>query len=167
MCILLLTFSGSSFRLLLNVCLNCFLCFTFLCGIFSYLFCFNMSLEFVLVKRFILGTAKEKNEIHFHEFIHGKNVNSSTLKKNKFHDNGTLEHPAYSSDIVPSDYQLFPAIKQNLGCHRFKGDRVVKIIMTWWLITYTIGSSINRECGCVTIWQMAELWRGLFTIVVG
>jgi hypothetical protein len=43
-----------------------------------------MSLKFVLIQIFIWGTAKEKNEVHFHEFIHGKNVNSSTLKKNHF-----------------------------------------------------------------------------------
>jgi hypothetical protein len=40
-----------------------------------------MSLKFVLIKRFVWGTAKEKNEAHFHEFIRGKNVNSPTLKK--------------------------------------------------------------------------------------
>jgi hypothetical protein len=68
-----------------------------------------MSLKLVLIKILIWGTAKEKNEVHFHEFIHGKNVNNSTLKKSQFRENGILEHSAYSPDMAPSDYNLFPA----------------------------------------------------------
>jgi len=31
--------------------------------------------------------------------------------------------------MAPTCYHLFAALKQKLGCHRFKGDCVVKIIM--------------------------------------
>jgi hypothetical protein len=89
-----------------------------------------MSLKFVLIKRFIWGTAKEKIKFISTNLFMGKKVNSSTLKKDQFSDNGTLEHPTYSPDMAPSSFHLFPALKQNLGCHRFKGDRVVKIIIT-------------------------------------
>jgi hypothetical protein len=89
-----------------------------------------MSLKFVLIKRFIWGTAKEKMKFISTNLFMKKKVNSSTLKKNQFSVNGTLEHPAYSPDMAPSGFHLFPALKQNLCCHRFKGDRVVKIIMT-------------------------------------
>lgn len=130
MCTLPLIFFGSSFRLLLNVCLNCFLCLTFLCGTFSYLVGFNVSLKFVLTKRFIWRTSREKNEVYYHKFIQGENIIVLIKKKNQFLDNGTLEHPAYNPYMAPSNYHLFPALKQNLGCQRFKGNRVVKIVMT-------------------------------------
>jgi histone-lysine N-methyltransferase SETMAR len=33
-----------------------------------------------------------------------------------------LEHPVYSPDLAPSNYYLFPALKDHLGGHKFKKD---------------------------------------------
>ena len=44
-----------------------------------------------------------------------------------------LEHPVYSPDLVPSDYHLFPALKNHLSGHKFQNDDDVKIAVTWWL----------------------------------
>jgi hypothetical protein len=35
----------------------------------------------------------------------------------------------------PSNYHLFPALKQNLGCEKFKDDSETERVVTWWLIT--------------------------------
>jgi histone-lysine N-methyltransferase SETMAR len=33
-----------------------------------------------------------------------------------------FEHPAYSPDLTPSDFHLFPKLKEFLGGRRFKRD---------------------------------------------
>ena len=33
-----------------------------------------------------------------------------------------LEHPVYSPDLAPSNYHLFPALKDHLGGHKFQND---------------------------------------------
>jgi hypothetical protein len=35
-----------------------------------------------------------------------------------------------SEDLSPSEYHLFPALKQNLGAHEFNGDREVGTVVT-------------------------------------
>jgi histone-lysine N-methyltransferase SETMAR len=37
-----------------------------------------------------------------------------------------FEHPAYSPDLGPSDFHLFPKLKEFLGGRRFKSDEEVK-----------------------------------------
>jgi histone-lysine N-methyltransferase SETMAR len=37
-----------------------------------------------------------------------------------------FEHPAYSPDLDPSDFHLFPKLKEFLGGRRFKSDEEVK-----------------------------------------
>jgi hypothetical protein len=37
-----------------------------------------------------------------------------------------LEHPALSSDLAPSDFHLFPGLKQKLGGWKFKDNREVE-----------------------------------------
>jgi histone-lysine N-methyltransferase SETMAR len=44
-----------------------------------------------------------------------------------------LEHPAYSPDLAPSDFHLFPALKDHLAGHKFSNDDDVKTAVTGWL----------------------------------
>jgi histone-lysine N-methyltransferase SETMAR len=37
-----------------------------------------------------------------------------------------FEHPAYSPDLAPVDFHLFPKLKELLGGRRFKSDEEVK-----------------------------------------
>jgi histone-lysine N-methyltransferase SETMAR len=43
------------------------------------------------------------------------------------------EHPAYSPDLAPSDFHLFPKLKEFLGDRRFKSDEEVKDAIKEWL----------------------------------
>jgi histone-lysine N-methyltransferase SETMAR len=36
-----------------------------------------------------------------------------------------LDHPPYSPDLVPSDYQLFPGLKEQLKGRHFSSDAAV------------------------------------------
>jgi histone-lysine N-methyltransferase SETMAR len=44
-----------------------------------------------------------------------------------------FEHPAYSPDLAPSDFHLFPKLKEFLGVRRFKSDEEVKNAVKEWL----------------------------------
>jgi hypothetical protein len=44
-----------------------------------------------------------------------------------------LEHLRYSSDLAPSDFHLFPALKDHLSGHRFASDDGVKTAVMRWL----------------------------------
>jgi histone-lysine N-methyltransferase SETMAR len=44
-----------------------------------------------------------------------------------------FEHPAYSPDLAPNDFHLFPKLKKFLGGRRFKSDKVVKDAVKEWL----------------------------------
>jgi histone-lysine N-methyltransferase SETMAR len=44
-----------------------------------------------------------------------------------------FEHPAYSPDLTPSDFHLFPKLKEILGGRRFKSDEEVKDAVKEWL----------------------------------
>jgi histone-lysine N-methyltransferase SETMAR len=44
-----------------------------------------------------------------------------------------FERPAYSPDLAPSDFYLFPKLKEFLGCRRFKSDEEVKDAVKGWL----------------------------------
>ena len=43
-----------------------------------------------------------------------------------------FEHPAYSPDLAPSDFHLFPTLKEFLGCRRFISDEEVKDAVKQW-----------------------------------
>jgi histone-lysine N-methyltransferase SETMAR len=38
-----------------------------------------------------------------------------------------LLHPAYSPDLVPSDFHLFSPVKDALGGKRFRADNEIKL----------------------------------------
>jgi len=43
-----------------------------------------------------------------------------------------MYHPAYSSDLAPSDYYLFPGLKKQLKGHHFLSDvEVIAAVETW------------------------------------
>jgi histone-lysine N-methyltransferase SETMAR len=44
-----------------------------------------------------------------------------------------FEHPAYSPNLAPSDFHLFPAMKEFLGGRCFKSDGEVKHAVREWL----------------------------------
>jgi hypothetical protein len=44
-----------------------------------------------------------------------------------------FEHPAYSPDLAPSDFHLFPALKEFLGSRCFRSDEEVKDAVKEWL----------------------------------
>jgi histone-lysine N-methyltransferase SETMAR len=44
-----------------------------------------------------------------------------------------FEHPAYSPDLAPSDFHLFPTVKEVLGGRRFRRDETVKDAVKEWL----------------------------------
>jgi histone-lysine N-methyltransferase SETMAR len=44
-----------------------------------------------------------------------------------------FEHPAYSPDLTPSDFHLFPKLKEFVGGRRFKSDEEVKDAVKEWL----------------------------------
>lgn len=44
-----------------------------------------------------------------------------------------LQHPVYSPDLAPSNYHVFPALKDHFGGHKFQNDDETKTAVTWWL----------------------------------
>jgi histone-lysine N-methyltransferase SETMAR len=44
-----------------------------------------------------------------------------------------FEHPAYGPDLAPSDFHLFPKLKEFLGDRCFKSDEEVKDAIKKWL----------------------------------
>jgi len=44
-----------------------------------------------------------------------------------------LDHPAYSSDLAPSDYHLFSGLKKQLKVRHFSSDAEVIVIAETWL----------------------------------
>jgi histone-lysine N-methyltransferase SETMAR len=44
-----------------------------------------------------------------------------------------FEHPAYSKDLAPSDFHLFPKLNEFLGGRRFKSEEEVKDAVKEWL----------------------------------
>jgi len=57
---------------------------------------------------------------------HTAAVATGTLKEM---DMDILPHPAYSPDLVPSDFHLFSPLKEALGAKRFRAGNEVKLFM--------------------------------------
>ena len=68
------------------------------------------------------------------------------------------EHPAYSPDLVPSGFYLFPTLKKFLGGRRFKSNEEVKDAFKEWLngLTVFYDDDIQKlvtrsdKCQCVS-----------------
>jgi len=56
----------------------------------------------------------------------------ATQKKLAYLGFRCLEHPPYSPDLAPSDYHLFPGLKNQLKCRHFSSDaEVISAAETW------------------------------------
>ncbi|PNF38238.1 hypothetical protein B7P43_G11812 [Cryptotermes secundus] len=88
------------------------------------------------------GSAYEiiHDELGFHNTI-------ETINHLGFH---VLEHPAYSPDLAPSDYNLFGLLKDALRGCRFSTDKVVWGAVHKWLCDHTENLVLGRNtqaCG--------------------
>ena len=43
-----------------------------------------------------------------------------------------LDHPPYSQDLAPSDYRLFPKLKEHLREKKFSSDNEVMLSVNQW-----------------------------------
>ena len=57
----------------------------------------------------------------------------ATQKKLAYLGFQCLDHPPYSPDLVPSDYQLFTGLKKQLKCRHFSSDAEVIAAAENWL----------------------------------
>jgi len=57
----------------------------------------------------------------------------TTHKKLAYPGFQCLDHPPYSPDLVPSDYQLFPGLKKQLKGRHFSSDAEVIAAADTWL----------------------------------
>ena len=56
----------------------------------------------------------------------------ATQKKLTYLDFHFLDHPPYSTDLAPSDYHLFPGLKEQLKGRHFSSDaEVIAAAETW------------------------------------
>ena len=56
----------------------------------------------------------------------------ATQKKLAYLGFQCLDHPPYSPDLAPSDYHLFPGLKNQLKCRHFSSDtEVIAAAETW------------------------------------
>jgi len=53
--------------------------------------------------------------------------------------------PIYEGNLSPSDFHFFPAMKENLGCHKFEANREVKTVVTQWLVTLDTANPKSRS----------------------
>jgi hypothetical protein len=75
-----------------------------------------------------------------------------------------LDYPAQSPERNSCDYHLLPALKQNLGGHKFLDDRDVKIGVTPWLVTQDKDShkqgTENLVPRCIKFFASGEAYVG-------
>lgn len=56
-----------------------------------------------------------------------------------------LAHPLHSPDLTPSDFHLFPKLKEHLGGKAFIDDNKVQDTVTMWLTVHVEESSMTSE----------------------
>lgn len=66
-----------------------------------------------------------------------------------------ITHPLYSPDLAPSDYHLFPKLKEHLAGRRFISDEEVKdevqrflkdLAASWYDMAYKNCHSVYKKC---------------------
>ncbi len=64
-----------------------------------------------------------------------------------------FEHPPYSPDLAPSDFALFPALKQILGGQHFQNAEEVKNYTTQYFLNLetTFYHTWMQKASCITI----------------
>jgi transposase len=67
--------------------------------------------------------------LHDNARPHTANKTNETLRNFKWE---VLEHPPYSPDLVPSDFDLFGPLKHHLSAEHFPDDEAVEREVTAW-----------------------------------
>jgi hypothetical protein len=72
-----------------------------------------------------------------------------------------LDHPPYSSDLAPNDFNLFGPLKKRLGGRRFATDgEVQQAVMSWLQALDTDFFLCWDRCLVVPVGQMLrQVWR--------
>uniref|UniRef100_A0A1Y1L879 Mos1 transposase HTH domain-containing protein n=1 Tax=Photinus pyralis TaxID=7054 RepID=A0A1Y1L879_PHOPY len=100
------------------------------------------------VIRFLCAEGHNAAEIHRRmSKVYGDNFMSDSMVRKwcrefkegrtDVHDEGgqgrkSVDHPPYSPDLAPSDFHLFPKLKQALGGTRFRtGEELQDMVRTW------------------------------------
>ncbi|XP_031351026.1 uncharacterized protein LOC116176548 [Photinus pyralis] len=99
------------------------------------------------VIRFLCAEGHNAAEIHRRmSKVYGDNFMSDSMVRKwcrefkgrtDVHDEGgqgrkSVDHPPYSPDLAPSDFHLFPKLKQALGGTRFRtGQELQDMVRTW------------------------------------
>ena len=61
--------------------------------------------------------------------VHTCKIAMDAVKRNGYE---VIPHPAYSPDLAPSDYFLFPNLKKDIcGCHFQSNEEVVAAVEEW------------------------------------
>jgi len=68
--------------------------------------------------------------LHDNAPAHRSPVGQAAIIESRFEE---MHHPPYSSDLAPSDYHLFPNLKQHLCGHIFSTDDELKYATEEWL----------------------------------
>ncbi|GFT66504.1 mariner Mos1 transposase [Trichonephila clavipes] len=73
--------------------------------------------------------------VFYTEFLtKGLTVNSNTVHKQRMSWDGTMiSQPPYSPDLAPSDFWLFPKLKNTLEGQRFSMDAEVQAAVRKWI----------------------------------
>ena len=62
--------------------------------------------------------------------VHTCKVAMDAVERNRYE---LISHPAYSPDLVPSDFFLFPNLKKDLRGYRFRSDEEVVTAVEEWV----------------------------------
>jgi hypothetical protein len=79
---------------------------------------------------------KEKGRGKFTEvvlFLHENTQAFARQKKQAYLGFQHLDHPSYSPDLAPSDYHLFPGLKEQLKGRHFSSNLEVTVVAQTWL----------------------------------
>ena len=68
--------------------------------------------------------------LHDNAPAHQSHAGQAALLESGFEE---MRHPAYSPDLAPSDYNLFPNVKKHLHWQRFSTDDELKYATEEWL----------------------------------
>jgi hypothetical protein len=94
------------------------------------------------------GRLSEGVSLHYNDHPHTLTHTLRTLRKFKWE---IMEHPAHSSNLMASDFQLLGLLKEALGRRRFQCDEGIKNAVHQWLHAQTkifYYGGIKKLVGC-------------------
>ena len=93
---------------------------------------------------------------HDNAKVHTCNVAMDAVERNVYE---LIPHTAYSPDLAPSDYFLFPNLKKNIrGCHFWSDEEVVTAVEQWVngndpdFFSSGLMALEHRWSKCITLW---------------